>query len=95
MLDREKAAIGVLISMQEPTQSMRAEAASAGFYESPALHERRVPRLQLLTIAELLAGRRIELPPRYDETLKSAPKAKGKKQHTHKPLQFGPGEPDQ
>ena len=90
VLDREKAAIGVLISMQEPTQPMRAEAASAGFYESPALHGSRVPRLQLLTIAELLDGRRIELPPRHDETLKAAPKVKRKKTHRHETLEFGP-----
>ena len=87
--------LDVLISMQEPTQPMRAEPASAGFYESPALHGSRVPRLQLLTIAELLAGRWIELPPRHDETLKKAPKAKWKKRHTHKPLEFGEGEPDE
>ena len=33
VLDREKAAIGVLISLQPPTGPMEAEAASAGFYE--------------------------------------------------------------
>ena len=34
VVEREKAAIGVLISMEEPTKPMRKEAASAGFYES-------------------------------------------------------------
>ena len=95
VLEREQAALSVLITMQEPTQPMRAEAASAGFYETP-YQERRVSRLQLLTIAELLEGKRIELAPaRQDQTLRTAPKVKGKKLHTHKPLEFGEGEPDQ
>ena len=50
--------------------------------------------MQLLTIAELLDGRRIELPPRHDETLKTAPKAKGKKGAKAKPLTFGVGDAD-
>jgi len=60
VLDREKAAIGVLITMEDPTAPMRTEAATAGFYDC---HWGRFPRLQLLTIADLLAGRRIEMPP--------------------------------
>jgi len=59
VLDREKAQIGVFISFAEPTQPMRAEAASAGFY-SPLGHD--YPRVQLLTVGQLLDGRRIEMP---------------------------------
>lgn len=33
MLDREKAAMGVLISLQPPPRDMVAETVSAGFYE--------------------------------------------------------------
>jgi hypothetical protein len=62
VLTREDAAIGVLISMEEPTKPMRAEAASAGFYTSPGWGKK-YPRLQLLTIAELLGGKGIEYPP--------------------------------
>ena len=58
--DRGKAEIGVLISFEEPTQAMRKEAATAGFYESAwGKH----PRIQLLTIKELLAGRKVDVPP--------------------------------
>ncbi|MFY9825451.1 MAG: DNA methyltransferase [Thermoanaerobaculia bacterium] len=74
VLDREKAAIGVLISMQEPTREMRKEAASAGFYSSPWGTNH--PRAQLLTIAELLSGQRVDYPPtQANVTLKKAPKA--------------------
>lgn len=59
VLERERAEIGVLLSFQEPSPGMRAEAAEAGFYESPwGKH----PRVQLRTIAELLDGRGIDYP---------------------------------
>lgn len=62
VLDREKAAIGVLISMEEPTKPMHTEAVTAGFYESKTWGKK-YPRIQLLTIAELLAGKKIDMPP--------------------------------
>ncbi len=59
VLTREKAEIGVLISFEEPTSGMRAEAAEAGFYTSPwGKH----PRIQLRTVGELLAGQGIDYP---------------------------------
>jgi len=61
VLDREKAQIGVLISLQEPTRPMRQEAASAGFYLSP-WDNRNYPRVQLVTVAELLDGRGVQMP---------------------------------
>jgi hypothetical protein len=75
VLDREEAQIGALISMEEPTQPMRAEAASAGFYDSP--WGTKHPRIQLLTVEELLGGKKVDMPPTRDErTFKKAPKAK-------------------
>ncbi|HZJ02765.1 MAG TPA: DNA methyltransferase, partial [Thermoleophilia bacterium] len=61
VIDREKAEIGVLITMQEPTRPMRQEAASADFYESPGWHSKH-PRLQILTVQELLDGKGIDYP---------------------------------
>lgn len=61
VIEREKAEIGVLITMQEPTQPMRIEAAEAGFYQSPGTLTS-YPRLQLLTISDLLGGRKINRP---------------------------------
>jgi DNA modification methylase len=75
VVEREKAAIGVLITMQAPTQNMRTEAASAGFYQSP--WGTRHPRVQILTVQDLLDGKKIDMPPSRDlRTLKKAPKAK-------------------
>jgi hypothetical protein len=61
VLDREGTQIGVLISMHEPTQPIRTETASAGFYRSPRTGKDH-PRLQLRTIAELLDGKGIDYP---------------------------------
>jgi DNA modification methylase len=76
VLDREQAEIGVLISLQESTQPMRAEAASAGFYTSPWSGDH-FPRLQLLTVRELLDGKGIAFP-RYtaNVTFKQAPRTR-------------------
>lgn len=76
VIDREKAEIGVLLTMEETTKPMRTEAASAGFYDSPGF-KKKYPRLQILTIAELLEGKKIEYP-QTNVTFKQAPKAKGK-----------------
>lgn len=60
VLDRDGAAIGVMLTMASPTRPMKVEAASAGTYESP--WGQKYPRLQILTIAEILDGRRVEMP---------------------------------
>jgi DNA modification methylase len=59
VMEREKAEIGVLVSMDAPTRQMRAEAASAGVFKTPWGDH---PRMQLITVEELLAGRGIDYP---------------------------------
>jgi hypothetical protein len=72
VIDREKAEIGVLLTLEDATRPMLIEAASADFYKSPwGSH----PRLQILTVAELLAGRKIDYPPALNVTHKRAPRA--------------------
>ena len=58
-MEREKAPAGLFLSLAEPTSAMRKEAAAAGFYETSF---GRHPKIQLFTIAELLAGMRPDLP---------------------------------
>jgi site-specific DNA-methyltransferase (adenine-specific) len=72
-LDREKAQIGALITLKPPTRPMREEAAAADFYVPEQFPEHRFPRLQILTIAELFAGKKLEFP-RWasQETVKKA-----------------------
>jgi site-specific DNA-methyltransferase (adenine-specific) len=79
VIERETAVIGVLITMREPTGPMLREAASSGFYAAPDLNNRETkhPRLQILTIRELLEGKGIDYPRHaVNVTLKRAPKAK-------------------
>lgn len=76
VLDREKAEMGVFLTLQNPSRDMKKEAVTAGFYESPwGKH----PRVQILTIKELLEGKQMDAPPlAASVTLKAAPKAKAK-----------------
>ena len=77
VVDREGAQMGVLISMHPNTQPMRAEAADMGSYESPwGKH----PKIQLLTVTDLLKGKRIDMPPAtgVNVTFKKAPKNSGR-----------------
>lgn len=80
VLDREKAAIGVLISLQPPTGPTETEAASAGLYEHKT-NQQKYPRLQFRTVKELMDGKGIERPTSaasLDDTFKKAPKAEMK-----------------
>lgn len=80
VLDREKAAIGILISLQPPTDPMETEAASVGFYEHKT-NKQKFPRLQLRTVKELMEGKGIERPTSaasVDDTFKKAPESKKK-----------------
>ena len=60
-VEREKADLGLFITLEEPTRDMRAEAASAGFYHSD-IWQRDYPRMQIRTVAELLAGNEFDIP---------------------------------
>jgi len=72
-MEREKAEIGVFLCFEKPTKPMVKEAAEAGFYRSPDGSE--YPRIQILTIEQLLDGRQVEYPlHRRDATFKRAPR---------------------
>jgi DNA modification methylase len=74
-VDREKAQIGVFITMEHPTKPMNEEAATAGVYQP--LYGKPIPKLQILTIEDLLNGKRIQMP-HYSpaESFKKAPSQK-------------------
>ena len=72
VMEREKAGIGVFLTLTEPTKPMITEAAAAGRHEEPGFAP--VPRLQIVTIADAmrLRDRAVELPARRDDTFKRA-----------------------
>ena len=59
VLHREKAPIGVFMTLTDPTQPMIKEAASAGFYQ---LGNKKYPKLQIITIKEALQGAKPAIP---------------------------------
>ncbi len=61
-MEREKAEIGLFITLEPPTASMRSEATSAGFYTPEHYPDSHYPRVQILTIGELLNGGRADYP---------------------------------
>jgi site-specific DNA-methyltransferase (adenine-specific) len=63
-VQREDAAIGVFITLEEPSRDMIKEAVSAGFYESPGWGKR-FQKIQILTVDDLLAGKGVDAPPMY------------------------------
>jgi len=73
VVEREEADIGALISFQSPTKPMREEAASAGFYHSAGWGTTH-PRIQLVTVEELLDGKGIDYPHVTGATFKKAPR---------------------
>lgn len=73
VVEREDAAIGALICIRRATKAMRSEAASAGSYSPPW---GRHPRVQILTVEELLGGAQLDAPPtrQVDRTFRKAPR---------------------
>jgi len=63
-IEREQAQLGAFITLEPPSREMLTEAAAAGVYRSPGWG-RDYPRLQVLTIAELLGGAEVKMPPAY------------------------------
>jgi adenine specific DNA methylase Mod len=70
VVEREQAKIGVFITLAEPTEPMKTEAIKAGYYESP--HHGKMPKLQIITIEELFAGKRPQIPFVDPDTFKKA-----------------------
>jgi site-specific DNA-methyltransferase (adenine-specific) len=71
-VDRENAAIGVFITLEPPTKDMEKEALSAGYYTSE-LWQKDYPKIQILTIEQLLNGEQVQMPPAHG-TFKKAGK---------------------
>jgi site-specific DNA-methyltransferase (adenine-specific) len=59
VVDRERAKIGIYISLEPHTEPMKREAAGAGLYDGPT---GKVPKIQLFTIEELFAGKKPQIP---------------------------------
>ncbi len=54
--------MGAFITLEEPMRDMNTEAVSSGFYESGFFKGTHFPKLQIITIADIFAGRKISYP---------------------------------
>jgi len=61
-VDREKAEAGIFITLEKPTKPMKSEAVDAGNFITPLTNKVEFPKIQILTIEELLRGKKPELP---------------------------------
>lgn len=80
--EREKAAIGLMITLEAPTKPMRDEAFAAGRYES-SLTNQTYPRIQILTIEELLDDAKPAYPRLDVRTLAKAERATKAQRRQH------------
>jgi site-specific DNA-methyltransferase (adenine-specific) len=77
----QKAAGGILLTLENPTKPMCDKAADAGRYESKLWHDKDYPKVQILTIEGLLNGtERVDAPPQMNPFAKARREAKPEKQ---------------
>ena len=80
-VNNQKAAGGVLITLEKPSKQMRTEAADAGRYTSKLWHDKDYPRIQILTVEGLLNGtEHIDAPPQLNPFAMAAREATEHKQ---------------
>ncbi len=72
VIERERAEVGVFLTLTPPKQTMLTEAAAAGHYEEDGCAP--VPRIQIVTIEDALAlhDRAVKLPLRRADTFRKA-----------------------
>ncbi len=61
VVQREKAEMGVFLTLEPVTKPMQTEADSQGFYKSPLGKD--YPKIQLFTIQQLMEGKKPDIPP--------------------------------
>ena len=77
VVDREKARIGIFITLTEPTGPMKTEAVKAGYYETIY---GKYPKIQILTIDELFSGKQPKIPLIDPSAFKKAAREVGEEQ---------------
>ncbi len=69
VIERERAKIGVFITLAPPTKEMVKEALKAGYYETGFGKH---PKIQIVTIEELFNGKKLLMPPTDTQSFKKA-----------------------
>ena len=71
-IERENAAAGIFITLNEPTKDMKQEAAAAGFYNSDYMGG--IEKIKIVTVEQIVNGERLSIPLAAD-VLKKAEQA--------------------
>ena len=80
-VNNQKAAGGILLTLEKPTKPMRDEAADAGRYQSKLWHDKDYPKIQILTIEGLLdKTERVDAPPQANPFAKAQRESKPQRQ---------------
>ncbi len=80
-VENQKAAGGVLVTLEKPTKQMRTETADAGRYNSKLWHDKDYPRIQILTVEGMLnETERIDAPPQLNPFAMAARESAREKQ---------------
>ncbi len=77
VMEREQAMLGIFLTLNKPTREMEKEAASAGIYETGG---QKIPRIQILTAAQVIEEQRPRTPFGHTESLKKASRETGGEQ---------------
>lgn len=77
VIDRDEAVIGIFITLENPSRDMTTEATTKGYYEYP-FNQKKYPKIQILTIEDLLSDKKPQLPPSA-EIFKKAKKDSGQR----------------
>ncbi len=77
VVNREKAKLGVLITLAEPTGPMKREAIGEGFYKT---EYGEYPKLQILTVEQLFVGQRPDMPWIDPTVFRKATQERGKQE---------------
>jgi DNA modification methylase len=72
VVERERAEMGLLITLSEPTRGMVEEANRSGTYTRP-MNNKTYPRLQIITVEDLLGGKRPMMPEPLNPYVKARP----------------------
>ncbi|MEM3839452.1 MAG: hypothetical protein QXF01_02655, partial [Candidatus Micrarchaeaceae archaeon] len=79
VMDREKALYSIFITLEEPTEPMEKEALTKGFDTAPLTGEK-IPKIEIITIKELLEGNKPKVQQIYDRINITYQKAKIRKE---------------
>lgn len=80
VIGREKASMGVFVTLKNPTKHMIVEAAKSGFYQ------KKYPKIQILTTKDLLSGKQPQIPTLQLDFRKKAEKIKKIEENLKLPL---------